>query len=126
MDPPPCPATVGAAAAGMGGPFAGAVLPDIMQAMAKGNPDAIRAAGKMFSSPEFQVLLTEAATQPKVADRAINRVASSGRFRDFAKTIGLNMKDAKTWLKAAAAPAAVTQSQQETMAEGAPIVRIQQ
>jgi len=118
--------TVGAAAAGMGGPFAGAVLPDIMQAMAKGNPDAIRAAGKMFSSPEFQVLLTEAATQPKVADRAINRVASSGRFRDFAKTIGLNMKDAKTWLKAAVAPAAVAQGQQEPMAEGAPIVRIQQ
>lgn len=116
------------AAAGMAGPIAGAVMPDIMQAMAKGNPDAIRAAGKMFSSPEFQVLLTEAATQPQIADRAINRVAASSRFRDFAKTIGLDMKDAKTWLRSAAAPAAVAQGQQAPMTEtgGAPVVRIQQ
>lgn len=116
------------AAAGFAGPVAGAVMPDIMQAMAKGNPDAIRAAGKMFSSPEFQVLLTEAATQPKIADRAINRVATSARFRDFAKTIGLDMKDAKTWLRSAAAPAAVAQGEQTPVAEtsGAPVVRIQQ
>lgn len=116
------------AAAGMAGPIAGAVMPDIMQAMAKGNPEAIRAAGKMFSSPEFQVLLTEAATQPQIADRAINRVAASSRFRDFAKTIGLDMKDAKTWLRSAAAPAAVAQGQQAPMTEtgGAPVVRIQQ
>lgn len=116
------------AAAGMAGPIAGAVMPDIMQAMAKGNPEAIRAAGKMFSSPEFQVLLTEVATQPQIADRAINRVAASSRFRDFAKTIGLDMKDAKTWLRSAAAPAAVAQGQQAPMTEtgGAPVVRIQQ
>jgi len=116
------------AAAGMAGPLAGAVMPDIMQAMAKGNPDAIRAAGKMFSSPEFQVLLTEAATQPKIADRAINRVAASARFRDFAKTIGLDMKNAKTWLRSATAPAAVAQGEQAPMTEtgGAPVVRIQQ
>jgi hypothetical protein len=116
------------AAAGFAGPVAGAVMPDIMQAMAKGNPDAIRAAGKMFSSPEFQVLLTEAATQPKIADRAINRVATSARFRDFAKTIGLDMKDAKTWLRSATAPAAVAQGEQAPMPEtsGAPVVRIQQ
>lgn len=112
------------AAAGMAGPIAGAVMPDIMQAMTKGNPDAIRAAGKMFSSPEFQVLLTEAATQPQIADRAINRVAASARFRDFAKTIGLDMKNAKTWLRSATAPAAVAQGQQES--SGAPVVRIQQ
>ncbi len=94
----------------------------------EGNPDAIRAAGKMFSSPEFQVLLTEAATQPKIADRAINRVATSARFRDFAKTIGLDMKDAKTWLRSATAPAAVAQGQPAPVAEtsGAPVVRIQQ
>lgn len=116
------------AAAGMAGPIAGAVMPDIMQAMTKGNPDAIRAAGKMFSSPEFQVLLTEAATQPQIADRAINRVAASARFRDFAKTIGLDMKDAKTWLRSATAPAAVAQGEQAPMTEtgGAPVVRIQQ
>lgn len=116
------------AAAGMAGPIAGAVMPDIMQAMTKGNPDAIRAAGKMFSSPEFQVLLTEAATQPQIADRAINRVAASARFREFAKTIGLDMKNAKTWLRSATAPAAVAQGQQGSIPEtgGAPVVRIQQ
>lgn len=116
------------AAAGAAGPIAGAIMPDIMEVMAKGNPDTIRAAGKMFSSPEFQMLLTEVATQPNVTDRAINRVASSGRFRDFIKATGLNIKDAKMWLRSAVTPAAVTQSQQETMEEagGAPVVRIQQ
>jgi len=87
------------AVAGLGGPVTGAVMPDIMQAMSKGNPDAVRAAGKMFASPEFQALLTEAATQPEVTGRAINRAASSQRFRDFAKTIGLELGQGRNWLR---------------------------
>jgi len=93
---------VAGAAAGAAGPIAGAVMPDIMAAMSKGNPDAIRAAGKMFVSPEFQTLLTEAATQPEVSQKAINRVVSSQRFRDFANTIKLDMKQARNWLRSMA------------------------
>lgn len=104
------------AMAGLGGPVTGAVMPDIMQAMSKGNPDAVRAAGKMFASPEFQAVLTEAATQPEVTDRAINRVASSQRFRDFAKTIGLEFKQGRNWLRSIATAGAV----QETSPEPGP------
>jgi ABC-type proline/glycine betaine transport system ATPase subunit len=96
------------AIAGLGGPLTGAVMPDIMQAMTKGNPDAVRAAGKMFVSPEFQSLLTETATQPEVTDRAINRVVSSQRFRDFANNIKLDLKDGRNWLRSAVTAGAVS------------------
>lgn len=115
------------AVAGLGGPVTGAVMPDIMQAMSKGNPDAVRAAGKMFSSPEFQAVLTEAATQPEVTERAINRAVSSQRFRDFAKTIGLELKQGRNWLRSAITAGAVQEMGPEAgPPEGAIMVRPQQ
>lgn len=115
------------AMAGIGGPVTGAVMPDIMQAMSRGNPDAVRAAGKMFASPEFQAVLTEAATQPEVTDRAINRVASSQRFRDFAKTIGLEFKQGRNWLRSAITAGTVQEMGPEAgPPEGAIIVGPQQ
>ena len=115
------------AMAGLGGPITGAVMPDIMQAMSKGNPDAVRAAGKMFSSPEFQAVLTEAATQPEVTERAINRAVSSQRFRDFAKTIGLELKQGRNWLRSAITAGAVQEMGPEAgPPEGAIMVRPQQ
>lgn len=115
------------AMAGLGGPVTGAVMPDIMQAMSKGNPDAVRAAGKMFASPEFQAVLTEAATQPEVTERAINRAVSSQRFRDFAKTIGLELKQGRNWLRSAITAGAVQEMGPEPGApEGAIMVGPQQ
>lgn len=115
------------AMAGLGGPITGAVMPDIMQAMSKGNPDAVRAAGKMFASPEFQAVLTEAATQPEVTERAINRAVSSQRFRDFAKTIGLELKQGRNWLRSAITAGAVQEMGPEAgPPEGAIMVRPQQ
>jgi hypothetical protein len=86
------------AAASMGGPIVGAAMPDIMQAMTKGNPDAIRAAGKMFSSPEFQVLLNDVATKGDASDRAINQVSMSKPFRSFIATVGIAGDKAKDYL----------------------------
>jgi hypothetical protein len=86
------------AMAGFGGPITGAVMPDIMDAMSKGNPDAIRAAGKMFSSPEFQGLLNDVATKGDAPDRAINKVSMSKPFRDFISTIGIKGDKAKDYL----------------------------
>ena len=114
------------AMAGLGGPVTGAVMPDIMQAMSKGNPDAVRAAGKMFASPEFQAVLTEAATQPEVTERAINRAVSSQRFRDFAKTIGLELKQGRNWLRSAITVGSVGEMRPEPgPPEGAVMVRPQ-
>jgi hypothetical protein len=80
-------------------PGAGLVMPDIMEAMSKGNPDAVRAAGKMFSSPEFQVLLNDVATKGDASDRAINQVSMSKPFRSFIATIGVKGNKAKDYLK---------------------------
>jgi hypothetical protein len=80
-------------------PGAGLVMPDIMEAMSKGNPDAVRAAGKMFSSPEFQVLLNDVATKGDASDRAINQVSMSKPFRSFIATIGIKGDKAKDYLK---------------------------
>lgn len=83
-------------------PGAGLVMPDIMDAMSKGNPDAVRAAGKMFSSPEFQGLLNDVATKGDASDRAINQVSMSKPFRNFIATIGVAGSKAKDYLKTVA------------------------
>lgn len=80
-------------------PGAGLVMPEIMEAMSRGNPDAIRAAGKMFSSPEFQGLLNDVATKGDASDRVINQVSLSKPFRSFIATIGLKGDKAKDYLK---------------------------
>jgi hypothetical protein len=94
-------ATKRAVGAAMGalGPVAGAVMPDIMAAMTKGKPDAVRAAGKLFISPEFQEMLTRAAVRPEAQERAISKVVRSKSFLDFGKTIGLDPKESKGWLR---------------------------
>ena len=92
------------ATVGMTGPLApliGMFTPDILEAMSKGSPDAVAAAGKMFASPEFESLAIELATKPEISKKAINRVAMSKRFREFAKQIGLNPKDGSKWLRSA-------------------------
>jgi hypothetical protein len=109
MDSTAAKRTVGAAVSLTGpfAPIAGAVMPDILDAMSKGNPDAVQAAGKMFVSPEFQNLLIEVATKPEASKKAINRVANSPRFREFAKRIGVDSKDGPNWLRSAMAVGAV-------------------
>jgi hypothetical protein len=79
-------------------PGAGLLTPEVMDAMSKGSPDAIRAAGKMFSSPEFQGLLNDVATKGDAPDRAINKVSMSKPFRDFISTIGVKRDKAKDYL----------------------------
>lgn len=107
------------AAASVGGPVTGALMPDLMAAMTKGNPDVVRAAGKMFSSPEFQAMLTEVATKPEVAQKTINRVALSPRFREFAQKIGLDPKNGKDWLRSALTTTAVAGGTEQP--QGAPL-----
>lgn len=79
-------------------PGAGLLTPEVMDAMSKGSPDAIRAAGKMFSSPEFQGLLNDVATKGDASDRAINQVSMSKPFRSFIATIGVKGDKAKDYL----------------------------
>ena len=79
-------------------PGAGLVMPEIMEAMSRGNPDAIRAAGKMFSSPEFQGLLNDVATKGDASERAINQVSMSKPFRSFIATVGIAGNRAKDYL----------------------------
>lgn len=83
-------------------PGAGLVMPEIMEAMSRGNPDAIRAAGKMFSSPEFQGLLNDVATKGDASDKAINQVSVSKPFRDFITKIGVSGAKGKDYLKSVA------------------------
>lgn len=72
------------AAAGMGGPIAGAVMPDVVRFMS-GSGNSINAAGKLFASDAFQKLVTEAATKPQVSESLMMRVANSRELQDFAK-----------------------------------------
>lgn len=89
------------AVAGMGGPLGGAVMPDVVKYMAGANKDAVKAAGKLFASDDFQKLAIEAATKPQVADATVRNAAMSKAFTDFAKTARLPQSlDARVqWLQ---------------------------
>jgi hypothetical protein len=59
----------------------------------------------LMKSDKFRELAVSAATGEGV-DRNINRVASSKEFRDYAKLVGIDMKDARNWLNSAIAKGA--------------------
>jgi hypothetical protein len=70
-------------------PGGGLVAPDIVQFMSKGNTDAVKAAGKLFASDDFQKLAIDAATKPEVSQAALRRAAMSKAFGDFANAAKL-------------------------------------
>jgi hypothetical protein len=90
----------GAASAVPGGGF---VAPDIINFMAKGNADAVKAAGKLFASEDFQKLAIEAATKAEPSTATLRRTAMSKAFGDFAKAARLPQSlDARVqWLQSA-------------------------
>jgi hypothetical protein len=65
-------------------PGGGLVAPDIVQFMSKGNTEAVKAAGKLFASDEFQKLAIDSATKPEVSQAVLRRAAMSKAFGDFA------------------------------------------
>ncbi len=90
----------GAASAIPGGGF---VAPDIVQFMSKGNADAVKAAGKLFASDDFQKLAIDAATKTEPSQAALRRTAASKAFSDFANAAKLPQSlDARVqWLQSA-------------------------
>lgn len=90
----------GAASAIPGGGF---VAPDIVQFMSKGNADAVKAAGKLFASDDFQKLAVEAATKSEPSQAAIRRTAASKAFADFANAVKLpqSLDERVQWLQSA-------------------------
>ena len=101
-----------------------AAAPEIAQRVGKTNAQKLHT---LMSSTEFRDLATSAASGDAL-DRNINRVAGSKAFRDFAKTVGIELKQGRNWLRSAITAGTV----QETVApepgapEGAIMVRPQQ
>lgn len=102
-------ASGGAAGAGLigsmlGGPGAAivgaglaAAAPEIAQRLGKTNAQKLH---NLISSEPFRDLTVSAATGDDL-NRNINRVAGSKQFRDYAKLVGIDMKDARDWLNSA-------------------------
>lgn len=102
-------ASGGAAGAGLigsmlGGPGAAivgaglaAAAPEIAQRLGKTNAQKLH---NLISSEPFRDLTVSAATGDAL-ERNINRVAGSKQFRDYAKLVGIDMKDARDWLNSA-------------------------
>lgn len=84
-------------------PGGGIVAPDIVRFMSKGNSEAVKAAGKLFASDDFQKLATEAATKAEPSAATVRRAAMSKAFNDFAKAAKLPQSiDARVqWLQSA-------------------------
>jgi hypothetical protein len=80
------------AATGLAGlvPGGGLIAPDIVQFMSNAKGAAVQKASKLFTSPEFQDLAVQAATQAgNPSQAAVRRVAISQSFRDFANAARL-------------------------------------
>lgn len=97
-------AGAGLVASALGGPGAAVVAaglaaaaPEIAQRVGKTNAQKLH---NLMSSAEFRDLATSAATGDAL-DRNINRVAGSGAFRDFAKDVGIELKQGRNWLRSA-------------------------
>ena len=78
----------GAGAVGLG-PVGAALSGGLMKSLTSGRKQALEAAGELFSSEEFQKLLVEAATQPRVRPASVNTLVSGQAFRRFARVARL-------------------------------------
>lgn len=97
-------------------PGGGIVAPDIVRFMSKGNSEAVKAAGKLFASDDFQKLATEAATKAEPSATTVRRAAMSKAFNDFAKAAKLPQSiDARVqWMQSAVQAGRQIQQEQES------------
>jgi len=72
----------------------------VTNALASGNKDAVKAAGKMYASDEFQKLAIEAATKAEPSRASVRRMAASNAFRKFAEAARLprQMPKREQWI----------------------------
>lgn len=116
------------AATGVAGmvPGGGFVAPDIVEFLAA-KKDVRDAAGKLFTSEEFQTLLSDSAKRADVPERAISRVATSKPFAQFADKIGVpkSLKDRANWIRSAltVSSTSMTPRGEETRGEG-PVIQV--
>lgn len=80
------------AGATVGGPFGAAAINMAIDMLARGKPDRIQAAGKLFTDDKFQKLMTEAATKPASSPGIRSQVKALVRtpaFLRYANTVNL-------------------------------------
>lgn len=96
-------------------PGGGLIAPDIVKHMSRGNADAVKAAGKLFASDDFQKLAIETATKAEPSAATVRRAAASKAFNDFVKAAKLPQSiDARVqWLQSAVQAGQQIQQQQE-------------
>lgn len=96
-------------------PGGGLIAPDIVKHMSRGNADAVKAAGKLFASDDFQKLAIETATKAEPSAETVRRAAASQAFNDFAKAAKLPQSiDARVqWLQSAVQAGRQIEQEQE-------------
>lgn len=92
-------AAIGASIGGAPGAWAGSKLFSAIG----GSKDRIAATGKLFMSPEFQKLASDAASKSTVPNSSISGVAKSSAFKKYAALMKLPYQPMKAerWIKAA-------------------------
>jgi hypothetical protein len=92
-------AAIGASIGGAPGAWAGSKLFSAIG----GSKDRIAATGKLFMSPEFQKLASDAASKSTVPNSSISGVAKSSAFKKYAALMKLPYEPMKAerWIKAA-------------------------
>jgi len=91
-----------AAGSASGRPLGAGAATMLSNLMTSTSKDHLAKAGKLFTSPQFQKLATEAATKPKVGMDVVNGVANDQAFIDFSKNIGLkDFQQRQAWILSA-------------------------
>ena len=87
----------GVAAGPAGAAMAGAAAATLENAISRGQTERLAAAGKMFSSPEFQDLVVNISTRSRISERDMRRLTASQAFQNWARTSGVTAPD--QWLR---------------------------
>jgi hypothetical protein len=98
-----------------GGPVTVGATNVVINAITGGNRDALRAAGKMFNSPQFQNLVVKAAAGEMPGLDQIRTVARSSAFDQFARAVKLPIAtdQRELWILAALQSGAGTEGDEQ-------------
>ena len=94
----------------VGGPVGAMLGAGVGEMLTKAKPDQMKMISELFRNDDFKKLVEEASTGNKVSEAAVNRVANSKSYRNWAATVGI--EDPRNWLQGSILVASMPQEEE--------------
>ena len=94
----------------VGGPVGAMLGAGLGEMLTKAKPDQMKMISELFRNDDFKKLVEEASTGNKVSEAAVNRVANSKSYRNWAATVGI--EDPRNWLQGSILVASMPQEEE--------------